>query len=64
MEFELNKFGPNSRSTVLNKIKQYKLDVEIIQKDLVKKVLFFDLNKTEKIYILLSCNYNLEKSKR
>jgi len=48
MEFELNKFGPNSRSTVLNKIKQYKLDVEIIQKDLVKKVLFFDLKKKQK----------------
>jgi hypothetical protein len=48
MEFELNKFGPNSRSTVLNKIKQYKLDVEIIQKDLVKKVLFFDLKKKKR----------------
>ena len=35
MEFELNKFGPNSRSSMLNKLKQYKLDVELIQKDLV-----------------------------
>ena len=47
MEFELNKFGPNSRSTILNKIKQYKLDVEIIHKDLVKKILFSKLNKND-----------------
>ena len=36
MEFELNKFGPNSRSSMSNKLKQYKLDVELIQKDLKK----------------------------
>jgi hypothetical protein len=35
MEQELNKFGPNSRTSKLNKLKQYKLDVEMIQKDLV-----------------------------
>lgn len=39
MEFEINKFGPNSRSTVLNKIKQYKLDIELIHKDLVGFIL-------------------------
>jgi hypothetical protein len=37
MDFELSKFGPNSRSSMSNKLKQYKLDVELIQKDLVIK---------------------------
>ena len=35
MEFEISKSGPNSRSSMQNKLKQYKTDVEIIQKDLV-----------------------------
>ena len=42
MEFEINKFGPNSRSTVLNKIKQYKLDIELIHKDLVGFILKYN----------------------
>jgi len=43
MEFEINKFGPNSRSAILNKIKQYKLDIELIHKDLVSCEIFFIL---------------------
>jgi hypothetical protein len=35
MNYELSKFGPNSRTSMANRIKQYKLDIEIIQKDLV-----------------------------
>ncbi len=36
MEFELSKFGPNSRASMQNKLKQYRLDIELMQKDLVK----------------------------
>ena len=33
MDFEISKFGPNSRTSVVNKLKKYKLDVEIIQRE-------------------------------
>lgn len=36
MEFEITKSGPNSRMSMTNRLKQYKLDVELIQKDLVR----------------------------
>ena len=41
MENEIAKFGPNSRATFLNKLKKYKLDVDIIQKDAVTIGYFF-----------------------
>ncbi len=43
MDVELNKFGPNSRTSMLNKMKKYKLDVELIQKDLVIFRIKYDL---------------------
>ncbi|CAF0735154.1 unnamed protein product [Brachionus calyciflorus] len=36
MEVESNKFGPNSRASMANKLKQYKFDVDLIKKDLKK----------------------------
>lgn len=38
MEMEMRKFGPNSRASMNNKLKQYKLDVDIIQKEMVFKI--------------------------
>ena len=35
MEFYMSKTGPNSRGSMGNKIKKYKFDVEIVQKELV-----------------------------
>lgn len=34
----MRKFGPNSRASMNNKLKQYKLDAEIIQKEMVTKI--------------------------
>lgn len=34
----MRKFGPNSRASMNNKLKQYKLDTEIIQKAMVTKI--------------------------
>lgn len=48
MEFELNKFGPNSRMSVSNKIKQFKLDVELVQKDIVTH---FSVSHSERLDI-------------
>jgi hypothetical protein len=36
MEREVNKALPNSRTLLTSKLKQYKRDVELIEKDLVK----------------------------
>jgi vesicle transport through interaction with t-SNAREs protein 1 len=36
MEFEIAKSGPNSRLAMNTRLKQYKLDVEIMQRDLKK----------------------------
>ncbi|RMZ95589.1 vesicle transport through interaction with t-SNAREs -like protein, partial [Brachionus plicatilis] len=38
MEMEMRKFGPNSRASMNNKLKQYKLDVDIIQKEMKKAI--------------------------
>ena len=35
MEFYMSKTGPNSRGQMNNKIKKFKFDVEIVQKELV-----------------------------
>ena len=35
MEFEISKSGPNSRSSMNTRLKQYRLDVELVQKELV-----------------------------
>lgn len=45
MDFEISKFGPNSRTSVTNKLKKYRLDVEIIQKDLVRLFANCDFEK-------------------
>jgi vesicle transport through interaction with t-SNAREs 1 len=38
MEFEINRAAPNSKLTMSNKLKIYKKDVELIQKDLKKAI--------------------------
>lgn len=51
MEFELSKFGPNSRTSMQNKLKQYRLDIDLMQKDLVS---YFNMNLIRSfIYYLL-----------
>ena len=35
MEFYMSKTGPNSRGSMANKIKKYKFDIELVQKELV-----------------------------
>jgi len=38
MEFELSKSGPNSRMSMNSRLKQYRLDIDLIQRDMVKEV--------------------------
>ena len=57
MEFELSKFGPNSRSLMSNKLKQYRLDVELIQKDLV-----FSYCNLKLFGVIFYLNLKIEKS--
>ena len=40
MEFYMSKTGPNSRNLMVNKIKKYKFDIDLIQKELVKLNLY------------------------
>ena len=40
MEFYLSKTGPNSRNLMANKIKKYKFDIDLMQKELVKLNLY------------------------
>lgn len=37
MEYEINKLGPNSKMSMTNRLKQYKFDIDLIQKDLVRE---------------------------
>ena len=39
MEFFMSKTGPNSRGQMNNKIKKFKFDVDLVQKELVNKML-------------------------
>lgn len=55
MDYEISKFGPNSRTSVTNKLKKYKLDIEIIQRDLVSVTgLIGRLGRGDSLNVLLS----------
>ena len=36
MEFDVSKAGPNSRMSMNSRLKQYKLDIDVIQRDMKK----------------------------
>lgn len=63
MENEIAKFGPNSRATFLNKLKKYKLDVDIIQKDAVTIGYFFLSIEISFIYEFKILYYSIKRKK-
>ena len=51
MEFETNKFGPNAKMSMQNKLRAYRVDIDIMQKDLVRGFTFFSSDLTTFVLI-------------